>query len=125
MKMSEISAATPEMIWAMVRKMKNPKGRNRKTVFYDVVPKVRLSKCLKYAINCLDLAFTKAGLRAAKSIASVAATIAVPSSELLQSVDLRSPSVFRFSEGLCPSKTATLGSATDLRTTSTSSLNSA
>ena len=54
--------------------------------FDYVVPKVRLSKYLKYAINCLDLACTKAGLRAAKSIASVAATIAVPSPELLQSV---------------------------------------
>jgi hypothetical protein len=92
--------------------------------FDDVVSKVRLSKYLKYVINCLDLACTKAGLRAAKSIASVAATIAVLSPESLQSVDLRSSSGFRFSDGLCPSKTATLGSATDLRT-STSSLNSA
>jgi len=82
----------------------------------------RLSKYLKYAINCLDLACTKAGLRAAKSIASVAATIAVFSSELLQSVDLRSSSGFRFSDGLCSSKMTTSGVATDLRTTSTSSL---
>ena len=93
--------------------------------FYDVAPKVRLSKYLKYVIICLDLACTKAGPRAAISIASVAATIAVPSSEFLQSVDLRSSSGFGFSDGLFPSKTATLGTATDLRITPTSSLNSA
>ena len=93
--------------------------------FDDVIPKVRLSKYLKYVINCLDLACTKAGLRAAKSIASVAATIAVPSPELLQSVDLRSSSGFRFSDGLCPSKKTTSGTAIDQRTTSSSSLNSA
>ena len=92
--------------------------------FDDFVPKARLSKYLKYAINCLDLGCAKAGLRAAKSIASVAATIAVPSPELLQSVDLRSSSGSKFSDGLCPSKIATSGSAIDRRITSTSSLNS-
>ena len=90
--------------------------------FDYVFPKVRLSKYLKHAINCLDLACTKAGLRAAKSIASVAATIAVASPELLQSVDLRSSSGFRFSDGLCTLKMTTSGVVTDLRTTSTSSL---
>jgi len=93
--------------------------------FDDVIPKVRLSKYLKYVINCLDLACTKAGLRAAKSIASVAATIAVPFPEPLQSVDLRSSSGLRFSDGLCPSKNTTSGTAIDQRTTSSSSLNSA
>ena len=93
--------------------------------FDDVVPKACLSKYLKYAIGCLDLACTKAGLRIAKSIASVPATIAVTSPELLQPVDLCSSSGFRFSDGLCPSKMTISGTVTDLRTTSTSSLNSA
>ena len=70
---------------------------------------------LKYVINCLDLACTEAGLRAAKSIASVAATITVPSPELVQSVDLRSSSSgFKFSDRLCPAKISTLGTAADL-----------
>ena len=87
------------------------------------VPKARLSKYFKETIYCLDLACTKAGLRAAKSIASVPATIAVPSSELLQSVDLRSSSGFKFSDRLGAAKISTLGTAADLW--ATSSLNSA
>jgi hypothetical protein len=71
----------------------------------------------------LDLACMKAGLRAAKSIASVPATIAVPSSELLQSVDLRSSSGFKFSDRLRAAKFSTLGTAAD--SWATSSLNSA
>jgi hypothetical protein len=87
------------------------------------VPKARLSNYFKETIYCLDLACTKAGLRAAKSIASVPATIAAPSSELLQSVDLRSFSGFKFSDRLCPAKISPLGTAADLW--ATSSLNSA
>jgi hypothetical protein len=91
--------------------------------FVRDVPKARLSNYFKETIYCLDLACTKAGLRAAKSIASVPATIAAPSSELLQSVDLRSFSGFKFSDRLCPAKISPLGTAADLW--ATSSLNSA
>ena len=67
--------------------------------FDYVVPKARLSKYLKYAINCLDLACTKAGLRAAKTIASVPAAISVPVQENKLSVDLRSALGIKFSKG--------------------------
>ena len=85
--------------------------------FDNVVSKARLSKYTKETIYCLDLACTKAELRAAKSIASVAATIAV-SIPVKQSVDLRSSLGFKFSEGLRPSKISTSGSAADLWTSS-------
>jgi hypothetical protein len=83
--------------------------------FDDVIPKVRLSKYLKYVINCLDLACTKAGLRAAKSYATIHL--------IKQFVDLRSFKGSSFSKRLRPSKMVTLGTAADLRTTP--SLNSA
>jgi hypothetical protein len=83
--------------------------------FYDVVPKVRLSKYLKETIYSLDLASMTAEPRAAKSDAT--------NHSEYQFVDLRSSKGPGFSKRLRPSKMSTSGTAADLRTTH--SLNSA